>query len=114
MPTLNQQTAVAGAINAIRSAENLLTDQIQASNDTLIAIKLTHEYNNLDSFLSELLHAQNSADDATFANATDALKSRTEGLQADEAAIKAIINDLEIAAKVLGYITQALGFIAKL
>jgi negative regulator of replication initiation len=114
MPTLNQQTAVASAIDAIRTAENLLTDQIQTSNDTLTAVKLTHEYNNLDSYLSELLHAQNAADDATFANATDALKSRTDGLQADEAAIKKIIADVATAGKVVGYITQALGFIAKL
>jgi hypothetical protein len=114
MPTLSQQTAVASAIDAIRAAENVLTDQIQASNDTLTAIKLTHEYNNLDSYLSELLHAQNAADDSTFSNATDALKSRTNGLQADEAAIKKIITDVATAGKVIGSITQALALIAKL
>ncbi len=114
MATLNQKISVAGAIDAIRSAENLLTDQIQSSIDTLTAIKLTHEYNNLDSYLSELLHAQNAADDATFANATQALQSRTSGLQADEAAIKAIIADVATAGKVVGYITKALALIAKL
>jgi negative regulator of replication initiation len=114
MPTIIQRTAVASAIDAIRTAENLLTDQIQASNDTLTAIKLTHEYNNLDSYLSELLHAQNAADDATFAKATETLKTRSGGLQADEAAIKKIIADVATAAKVIAYITKALGFIAKL
>jgi hypothetical protein len=113
MPTLNQQSAVAAAINSIRTAENLLTDQIQASNDTLQAIKLTHEYNNLDSFLSQLLHAQNAADDASFTNAIDALKTQTDGLEADEKTIKGIIADVATAGKVVGYITQALAFIAK-
>jgi hypothetical protein len=114
MPTLNQQTAVAGAITALRSAENLLTDQIQSSDDTLTAIKLTHEYNNLDSYLSELLHARNAADDLVFANATQQLQSQVSGLQADQAAINAIIADVALAGQVVGYITQALAFIAKL
>jgi negative regulator of replication initiation len=114
MPTLTQQTAVAGAIDAIRDAENLLTDQIQASTDTLTAIKLTHQYSNLDSYLSELLHIQNAADDASFTNATQALQARSDGLKADEATIKAIVADVATAGKVIGYIAQALAFIAKL
>ena len=114
MPTLNQQTLVSQAINAIRSAENLLTDQIQSSSDTLMAIKLTHEYNNLDSYLSELLAAQNAADDVKFANATQALQARADGLEADEKTINAIVGDVGVAGKIVGYITQALGLIAKL
>ena len=114
MPTQNQQKTVADAIDAIRCAENLLTDQIQSSTDTLTAIKLTHEYNNLDSFLSELLHAQNAADDVTFTNATQALRSRISGLKADEVAINRIIKDVAVAGKIVKCVTQALGFIAKL
>ena len=114
MPTPTQQKSVSQAIRAIRNAEDLLTDQIQATDDTLTCIKLTHEYNNLDSYLSELLHAQNAADDATFTNATKALRDRTEGLRADEEKLKKIIADVATAAKIAGYITQALGFIAKL
>ncbi len=114
MPTLNQQTSVTNAINAIRDAENLLTQQIQSTGDTLKAIKLTHEYNNLDSYLSELLHAQNASDDVSFTNAVQALQTRISGLQADQKRMKAIISDVGIAAKVVGYITQALAFIGKL
>jgi hypothetical protein len=114
VPTLNQQTSVSQAIDSIRSAENLLTEQIQSTSDTLTAIKLTHEYNNLDSYLSELLHAQNAADDDTFENATEALQARTTGLEADETVIKAIVSDVATAGKIVGYIAQALGFIAKL
>jgi ABC-type phosphate transport system auxiliary subunit len=114
MPTLDQQTALAGAISAIRNAENLLTDQIQAADNTLTAIKLTHEYNNLDSYLSELLQAQNAADDSVFANATKQLQSQVGGLQADQAAINSVIADVKLAGEVIGYITKAAALIAKL
>ena len=80
----------------------------------LTAIKLTSEFHILDSYLSQLLHAQNSADDASFTNATAALKSQASGLQADEATIKTIVGDVQTAATIVSYITQALAFIAKL
>ncbi len=114
MPTPNQQKFVSSAIDAIRHAENLLTDQIQSSTVTLTAIKLTHEYNNLDSFLSELLHVQNAVDDVSFTSATQALQSRVGGLKADEAVIKTIIKDVSTVGKIIGYVTQALELIAKL
>ena len=114
MPTLDQQKNTADAIAAIRTAENLLTQQIRGANDALTAIKLANEYNNLDSCLSQLLHAQNAADDTCFANATAALKSQASGLQADEATIKTIVGDVQTAASIISYITQALAFIAKL
>ena len=114
MPTPGQKKNTADAIAAIRAAENLLTQQIRGTNEVLTAIKLTNEYNNLDSCLSQLLHVQNSADDASFANATSALRSQASGLQADEAAIKTIVGDVQTAATIINYITQALAFIAKL
>jgi negative regulator of replication initiation len=114
MPTPSQQTNLTSAIDNIRAAEDLLKQQINAASDSLSAIKLTNEFNNLDSFLSELLHAQNSADDASFADATTALQSHAAGLQADEATIKKIVGGVTIAADIISYITQALAFIAKL
>lgn len=114
MPTPDQQSNIAAAILAIRNAQNLLQQQINVASETLTAIKLTNEYNSLDSHLAQLLHAQNAADDAIFSQATVPLKSQTGGLQVDETTIKKIISDVETAAKVVGYITQALGYIAKL
>lgn len=114
MPTPDQQSDVAGAIDAIRSAQNLIQQQVNAAINTQTAIKLTNEYNNLDSALSQLLHAQNAADDAIFASITATLKSETAGLQADEDAIKGIIKDVETAVTIVGYIAKALAFIAKL
>jgi hypothetical protein len=113
MPTPTQQSNVSSAIMAIRSAQNILRQQINASSDTMTAIKLTSEYSNLDSNLSQLLHAQNATDDASFTNAVAALKSPTSALQADQATIKKEIADVKTAASVVSYITQAIGFIAK-
>jgi hypothetical protein len=114
MPTPDQKSNVSSAILAIRSAQNLLQQQINNSIDILIAIKLTNEYNSLDSRVTQLAHAQTAADDAIFSQAIATLKSPTGGLQADEATIKTIISDVGTAAKIVNYITQALGFIAKL
>ena len=114
MTTLSQQTNIASAIDAVRAAENLLRQQINAANDSLSAMKLSNEFNNLDSFLSELLQAQNAADDTSFTNATQALQAHVTGLQADEATIKKIVEDIKIAAEIISYITQDLAFIAKL
>ena len=114
MPTPQQQTAIAGAIDAIRSAEVLLTGQIRACNDVLLSIKLSHEYDNLDYQLSALLHAQNAVDDTVFASATAAIKSQTTVLKADADAIQKIVADVALAAKIVAGITRALAFIAKL
>jgi hypothetical protein len=39
MPTLSQQTAINAAVDALRNAEDILTDQIRSSTDALTAIK---------------------------------------------------------------------------
>jgi hypothetical protein len=114
VPTPSQQSDVSAAIVSIRSAQNLLRQQVNAATDTTTAIKLTNEYQNLDSNVQQLLHAQNAADDAVFSAAVSTLKSETSGLQTDETAIKGIISDVDTATKVVGYIGQALSFIAKL
>ena len=114
MPTPDQQNSIASAVAAIRAAEDLLTAQIRVATDSLAAIKLTHEFNNLDTFLSQLLHAQNSADDAVFADACAALQAQADGLNADEEAIRRVVTDVATAASIIGYIAEAVGFIAKL
>ena len=114
MPTTVQQSSVSSAISAIRSAQNLLQQQINDADDTLMGIQLTNEYRSLDTNLTLLLHALNVTDDAIFSAAASTLKSETSGLQKNEATIKDIIEDEATATKVVGYIEQAIGFIAKL
>ena len=114
MPTPEQTTNISGAITAICNAQNLLHQQICVATDVLTAIKLTNEYNNLNSSLSQLLHAQNSADDASFTSVTATIKSSTSCLKTDEATMKSITTDVTTATTIVSYITQALAFIAKL
>lgn len=114
MPTPDQQKNTANAIATIRAAEDLLTQQIREATDILTATKLMNECNCLDSYLSQLLHAQNSADDASFAIATAALKSQADNLKIDQDTMKGIVGDIEIAANIVGNISKALVFIAKL
>jgi hypothetical protein len=49
-----------------------------------------------------------------FADACAALQAQADGLKADEEAIQTVVTDAATAASIIGYITQALGFIAKL
>lgn len=114
MPTQNQKSCIESAVLAIRNAQNLISQQIDASSDMQVSVKLQNQYSSLDSCLSQLLHAQNVADDAIFSSAISALRSQTAGLQKDDLAVKKIIADVATANKVLGYISQAIGFIAKL
>jgi len=109
-----QQQGISNAVQAIRNAENVLTNQINMATDPLSAIKLTHAYQHLDSCLSQLLHLQNVTDDGTFAASLATIKAQTSGLQLDEKTVKDLVGDIGAATKVIGYIGQALTFIAKI
>jgi hypothetical protein len=102
------------SVEAIRSAEQLLLQESRATSDPATLTKISIEYNNLDSYLSQLLHAQAIADDTEFANAITALKGQSAALQADEDSIKKIVSDVNAAAKIVGYLAQALAYITKL
>jgi hypothetical protein len=114
VPTLNQLATLEGAVSATRAAGDLLTDQIHAESDSELAARLRREHDRLDGLLSQLLHAQGSADDAAFADATAALRSQAETLKADRAAIEAIVKDAAAAASIARQVARALRFIAKL
>ena len=113
--TQSQQQAanIVGAVDAIRNAENVLMAQINATADTLAAIKLNQAYQHVDSVLGQILHLQNTADDQIFAAAAASIKGQTTALQSDQHAIQGLINDVGTATKVVGYIGQAIGFIGK-
>jgi gamma-glutamyl phosphate reductase len=102
------------AVMSIRSAEQLLVQASRATSDPATLTKISIEYNQLDSFLSQLLRAQAISDDAEFNNATAALREQASILDAEEKDIKNIVNDVAIAAKIVGYITEAMTIIAKL
>jgi len=114
MPNNTQKQTLLDAVTAIRSAEQLLMQASRATSDPGTLTKISIEYNQLDSFLSQLLQAQAIADDASFVLATAALKRQATTLQADENDIKKIVADVNTAAQIVGYITQALALIAPL
>ncbi len=114
MPTPDQCSNIKDAILAIRDAQHLLTQEINITSDLMKGIRLNHEYQNLDSCVSQLLHAQNVTDDAIFSQMIAAIIPQTKRLQADENTIKELLSDVATANEVVGCITKALSFIAKL
>jgi len=114
MSTTSQKQSLLDAVGQIRSAEQLLLTQSRNTTDPATLIQLNTEYSHLDSYLSQILHAQAISDDAEFDNATAALKQQAATLSADEAAIKKIVGDVATAGKIAGYIAKALQIIASL
>lgn len=101
-------------VGLLRSAEQLLLVASRATSDLGKLIKINMEYGQLDSFMSQLLHAQALADDADFARATAALKQQAAALQVEEADLAKVVADVGTAAKIAGYLAQAVSFLATL
>jgi hypothetical protein len=114
MPTPQQTQELMNAVTSIRSAEQILVTASNSMTDQVQLLKLNIEYQHLDSYLSQLLHAQALSDDSQFSTATTALQSQADALAADETAIQNIVSDVGTAAKVVQYIAEAVGFIAKI
>src|SRR5574340_84178 len=104
MPSDTQKQSLLDAVTKIRLAEQLLVQASRATSDSGKLTQISIEYNQLDSFLSQLLHAQAIADDADFAAAATSLKQQAATLQADENDIKKIVTDVKTAAQIAGYI----------
>jgi hypothetical protein len=114
---MRQDTArqnLAQIASNIRAAQQLLVQASRATGDAAILIKINTEYQSLDSYLSQVINAQNTIDDQLFQMATNTLKQQASSLQQEQAHIKAIIGDVEMAAQILGFIAQAASFAAML
>jgi len=114
MPTDTQKQSLLDAVSNIRSAEQLLVQESRATSDPGKLTQISIEYNQLDSFLSQLLHAQAIADDTDFAVAAASLKKQANTLQLEQKDIEKIVSDIKIAARIVGYVAQALAIIAKI
>ena len=109
-----QKQNLVNAVSLIRAAEQMFVEASRASTDANRSIQINTEYQHLDSLLSQLIQAQAIADDADFQSATAALKQQATALQAEQAQIQAIVNDVAIAAKIAGFLAQAASFLATL
>ncbi len=114
MPTDAQKQALLDAVAQIRSAEQVLIQSSRASADPATLMKINTEYSQLDSFLSQMLHAQATADDDDFDALATALQQQVATLQAEEAQMQAIVGDVGKAAQICGYVAEALVYVAKL
>jgi len=112
MPTSSQKQNLVDAVTQIRAAEQLLVQTSRSMSDPASLIQVNTEYAHLDSFLSQLLHAQAISDDAQFTQATTSLKQQANGLAADQATVAKIVGDVATAGKIVGYIAKALQLIA--
>jgi hypothetical protein len=101
---------LAQIVSNIRAAQQLLLQAQRSIGDPATLMKINTEYQALDSYLSQVLNAQATSDDQLFQTATNALKGQASSLEQEEAHIKAIIGDVETAAKILGFIAQAAAF----
>ena len=114
MSTASQKQNLIAAVMQIRAAEQLLLDVSRSSSNTAQLIRINTEYTHLDSYLSQILHAQALTDDAEFASATTMLKGQASVLEVDQKAIDKVVGDVATAGKIVGYIAQAVQIIAKL
>lgn len=114
MPTANQKSDTLQAIEQIRQAQALINAQLELCADTEGLIELNRQLQMVDGLISELIHAQNAANDELFTKATSSLKQQVTDLKADAEKTKTCIDTIENVAKYVGYITQAFKFIARL
>ena len=114
MPTDAQKQALLDAVAQLRSAEQVLIQASRASADPATLTKINTEYSQLDSFLSQMLHAQATDDDGDFEALVTTLQQQVSALQVEEGQMQTIVGDVGKAAQIAGYVTEALTYVAKL
>ena len=84
------------------------------SSDPETLKKINSDYGQLDAFLSQVLHCIAIADDEGLAGSAAALEKQVEMLQAMKDSYQAIAAGVNTAAQIIGCLTEALAFLAKL
>ncbi len=107
-----QIQTLTNTIAILRSSETLLLQASRGTSDLATLLQINAEYSHIDSWISQLLHTQALNDDAQFSAAVSTLKQQADSLAADEAHIQTIVKDVASAAKIVGYISQAVTFLA--
>jgi phenylpyruvate tautomerase PptA (4-oxalocrotonate tautomerase family) len=106
--------ALAALVNQLSQLLADLLNAARASTDAVVLMKINSEYGAVQSIVSQATQAQMAADDDLFAQAIAGLKVQATMLTNMEAQIAAIVADVATAAKIVGYITQAITLIGKL
>jgi hypothetical protein len=114
MPTTAQKQTLLDAVTQIRTAELALLQASRSTSDPAKLIQINTEYTHLDSCLSQILHAQALIDDQDFGFAAGALKQQCTALADEMKQIDRVVNDVALAAKIVGCVAQAAKVIATL
>ena len=110
----SQKQELLNAVPCIRSAEELLVQAGRDSSDAETLKNINGEYGQLDAFLSRVLHCIAIADDEGFAESAAALTTQAATLQAMKDSYQAMAAGVNTAAQIVGCLTEALAFLAKL
>jgi hypothetical protein len=114
MPTDDQKQSLDGAIEQIRAAQKTLQKASEVATDGDKADRINGMYQKLQTLLTHVLQAEEAADDDAFTAAKTMFAGETAVLQADQASIQAIVDDVATAAQIAGYLAQAASFLAEI
>lgn len=114
MPDPKKIKALSDAMAKIRKAQQTLMQASRKEIDPTLIQNIRMEYQHLDSVLAQMLQTMAIADDAAFKGATNSLKQCAKALAIEKNYLVSIINDVQLAANIVGYIAQATALIAKL
>jgi tetrahydrodipicolinate N-succinyltransferase len=114
MPTDDQKQSLSDAIDQISAAQKALQTASEVATDGDKADKINDLYQKLQTLQTHVLQAEEAADDDAFENAKTVFSGETAVLQADQARIQAIVDDVAVAGQIAGYLAQAAGFLAKI
>lgn len=113
-PDSQKLDVITALIDQLSQAQSELMNVGRNTEDNTKLIQINNEYMALQSCMDLAVQAQLATDDALFDQATGTLKNQAKVLDDMEQQIKKIISDIALAAKIVGYIAQAIALIAKL
>ena len=95
----------------------LLNDLLNAARGTADPTKLiqiNNEYAAVQTCMFQASQAQMASDDVSFSQATSVLNSQADMLVGMERQITAIVSDVALAGRIVGYIAQIASLVAKI
>ena len=103
--------------NLVTALSSLLTNLLQAGRNTTDdtqLLQINNEYSAVQTLMDQATQARIAADDVTFIKLTSTLKAQAALLQGMEKQIQSIVSDVALAGQIVGYLAQAVAYLAKL
>jgi hypothetical protein len=112
--TADDQATLAQLIDELSSALPEILAAERATSDVTKLLKLNAEYSAIQTLVTQATQAQIAADDALFGQAIVALKKQATMLEDMETQLHGLVDDVEKAAKIVGFIAQAITLLGRL